>query len=72
MKWNARVMVNTTFDFEIEAETEEDVRFRVREYLAFAQGGDPEAQPLSIATKSEDKCTGIFISIDEICDVYDL
>ena len=72
MKWNARVEVSATFDFEIEADTEQQVKSRVREYLAFAQGGKPEGQAISIKTQPEDECTGIFLDIGDICDVYDL
>lgn len=72
MKWNARATVSATFDFEVEAETEHQAKTRVREYLAFVQGGNPEGQKLSVETQDGDTCTGIFLDIDEIADVYDI
>ncbi len=72
MKWNARASVNATFDFEIEADTEQEATLRVREYLRFVQGGKPETQAVSVKTKAGDECTGIFLDTDEVVDVYDL
>ncbi len=72
MKWNARVFTNITFDFEIEADTEQEVESRIRKYLASAHGGEPEDQALSVKTSPEDQLTGLFVNIDEITDVYDL
>ncbi len=40
MKWTVRVNTEITFDFEIEAETEEEVNERVRDYLPYLAKGD--------------------------------
>lgn len=71
-KWNARAFVNVTFDFEIEADTEQEVERRVKQYLKFVNGGKPETQALSLKTKDEDELTGLFIDVDEVTDIYDL
>ncbi len=72
MKWNARAFINATIDFEIEADTEAEVKQRVREYLKFVNGGKPQEQKLSVETKDGDECTGIFLDIDDVTDVYDI
>ncbi len=72
MKWNARAFVNATFDFEIEADTELEATRRVRHYLAFVNGGKPQGQSVSVTLKDGDTCTGMFLAVDEVTDVYDL
>ena len=72
MKWNARVFTNATFDFEIEADTQEQVESRINEYLKYVSGGKPEGQAISVKTKPGDELTGIFIADTEIEDVYEL
>ena len=72
MKWNARVFTNVTFDFEIEADTENEVKARIEKYLGYVSGGKPEGQSLSVKTKADDELTGIFVQEAEIEDVYEL
>ncbi len=72
MKWNARVFTEITFDFEIEAETEEDVEESINKYLPYMKGGKLEKQPVSVRVGSNDKLTNIFIEIKEIEDCYEL
>ena len=72
LKWNARAFVNATFDFEIEAEAEGEVEAKVQQYLKFVQGGKSEGQDVSVKTRGADACTNIFLTVDEIADVYEL
>jgi hypothetical protein len=71
-KWNARAFVSATFDFEIEAETEGEVEARVKQYLKFVQGGKLEGRDVQVKTRGEDACTNIFLSVDEVEDIYEL
>ncbi len=72
MKWNVRVFTEITFDFEIEAETEEEVGEKIESYLPYIKGGKTEKQPVSVKVGPDDKLTNIFIEIKEIEDVYEL
>ena len=72
MKWNAKVFTDATFDFEIEADTEEEVKSRLEQYLEYVPGGEPKGHAISVKTKPGDTLTGLFIMRTEIEDVYEL
>ncbi len=72
MKWNARVMTDITFDFEIEANCEDEVFEKIGVYLKYVDKGKLDTQLLTIKTLPEDVLTNIFVMETEIEDVYEL
>ena len=74
MIWNARVEANITFDFEIEADTEDEVRARIKDkYLEYIGGGEAKGQNLTIRNmQPNDALTNIFVMETDIEDVYEL
>ncbi len=72
MKWNARVDISATLDFEIEAENEDEVNAQIEYYLKFVGGGKAEGQCLTVKTNPCDNLTHVFVMEKEINDVYEL
>ena len=72
MKWYARVETEVTFDFEIEANSEEEVEAKIHKYLPFIEGGKLKKQPITVKVGKDDKLTNIFVMGTEIEDAFEL
>jgi len=72
MKFNARAFTHITFDFEIEAESEQEVEEMVTQHLKYVAGGKLDDQKITINTDDSTELTNIFVMEVEIEDVYEL
>jgi hypothetical protein len=71
-KFDIRVSVEMTLDFEVVAEDEFVARDKIDEYLKHVQGGKIDEQRLSIKTDDGDKLTNCFIMEAQIEDVNEI